>query len=402
MGRARALIMASALGLGLGTPVRSGAAPAPAPAAVAAAAHLERGRQAYQNGDYESCLEEMMAALVTEARPGGPEPGPGVAREYLRLASEGLLARERRAISRQRRDILRAYDAALGEARQAALRWNDWIFHGRRAMRKDRWAFAYDRFSAVLSENARHEDAAGGLGEARLGLAAVLAGDAPRHKKDELLYVGLMAFDWRDHAEARRALQEALDRPDLRGELDDERIQWFLDRLPQENKPGKPELLASLPGVPSPPSARAAPRPPGPGSGPPVKARPAPAAPRVGAAAVRAPRPGQYAHAQGSALRREGRLEEAVELFARAVEEAPGVDEFRRELVKARHDLEESRRLGKAEAQKLYTLGILLYGQGRPAEALAQWRKALRLDPGHPYAERALRHVEQELAEEKP
>jgi tetratricopeptide (TPR) repeat protein len=82
------------------------------------------------------------------------------------------------------------------------------------------------------------------------------------------------------------------------------------------------------------------------------------------------------------------------------VAEAPADEKARQALARARLARDEDRGRRKLEAERLYKLGILLYSQGRAAEALAQWRETLRLDPEHGFAHRAAAHVESDLRQE--
>ncbi|MBI4422672.1 MAG: hypothetical protein HY554_03030 [Elusimicrobia bacterium] len=356
-------------------------AAAPASSTAGASSFVERGRRAYAAGDYEATLGEMMLAVMED--PKSPE-----VREYLRLAAEGLLAQRRRAQARRTDALLEAYDSAIRLSREATLRWNEWIFQARRAARKGRPALAYDGFSRVLGENPLHEDARDGLREAKLGLARALAEGTLRLKKDELVYNAVLAYDGKRNQEALLRFREALAQPGRRAELTDLQIQSYLARLSPPDPSMAPGWLGQR-------SAAAPPR-----RMEPVR-QPRSARPDRVAVRKPLPQPGQWAHAQGMAKRGEGLLADAVELLSQAVAEAPSNESYRGDLERVQAERERLRESRGAEAQRLYTIGIVLYGQGQVVEAVAQWGKAVELDPEHRYAQRALQHARQELEAER-
>ena len=60
---------------------------------------------------------------------------------------------------------------------------------------------------------------------------------------------------------------------------------------------------------------------------------------------------------------------------------------------------EEEIKVRQADASRLYTVGLVFYGQGKKEEAVSSWKQAVSLDPDNKYAARALKHAEQELRE---
>jgi tetratricopeptide (TPR) repeat protein len=58
-----------------------------------------------------------------------------------------------------------------------------------------------------------------------------------------------------------------------------------------------------------------------------------------------------------------------------------------------RREQERRRRARGGEAQKAVERGIQLFGEGRSTEAIAEWRRALELDPDHLLAAQMLEEI---------
>ena len=331
------------------------------PTAAPNASHFDLGRQAFKSAQYELTLHEMMMVLIER-------PKDARAREYMRLAGEKLIAAGEGEVSGERRKLLEDYSSELDLGRRQAMTWMGWVLQSRASSGSRRWARGYDDAERVMIENPLHEDAKEAQRAAREGLVRSIGDGAKLAEKDRLIYVGLFStFEKRNHEGARQALRDALA---LEGaaELDEERIRYYLNKL-------APEAPVE----------------------PPVVRKPKP----VKKAPAAAPEPGQWAFAQGRQKFEAGEIEEAIELFERALGEAPDHAEAREALVKARAALVEALKTRRQEAAQLYTVGLMLYGQGHRAEAIQRWRRVVKLDPEHNYAARALRHAEDELAREK-
>jgi tRNA A-37 threonylcarbamoyl transferase component Bud32 len=83
-----------------------------------------------------------------------------------------------------------------------------------------------------------------------------------------------------------------------------------------------------------------------------------------------------------------GQREEVAALVAARREE-----QERRAREKEREERERARRERAAEAQGAVERGIRLFGEGRSMDAIAEWRRALELDPGHVLAAQMLEEI---------
>lgn len=349
------------------------------------ASRFDAGRRAFGAGRYEEALHELMLALM--ARPDDVR-----VRELMRRAGESLIAADERKLSRARRALLEDYRAALEVERRRAERWNAWLLQANAGLAGGRFSQAFDDSGRVLEDNPLHAEAKAAQRRARLGLTRAIGTGKTLAGKDRLVYRGLFSFVSGRPERARAELADALK---LEGpaELEDDRIRHYLALVtPVVPAPAPaPEAetldLSLEPSLTLETEKRAKPK-------RVVRRRRAPA---------RAPiaRPGEAALAQGLARLEEGSYDEAVELLERSLGEAPGSGAAQSALVKARLGREERRARGKADAERLYAAGLLLYGQGLRAQAVAQWKKAVAADPDHAYAARALSHAEQELREEE-
>jgi tetratricopeptide (TPR) repeat protein len=86
---------------------------------------------------------------------------------------------------------------------------------------------------------------------------------------------------------------------------------------------------------------------------------------------------------RGEILLREGEILEGVEALRRAVERNPND-------VVAREKLESAQGLQRRTVERFYRDGILAYTEGRPADAIQQWREALKVDPDFHLARQAM------------
>lgn len=350
--------------------------PAPAPTlapAPAPASHFDQGRQAYRQGRYEDTLREMMLTLFEK-------PHDARAREYMRLAGERLIAQDLERTDRERRVLLEGYRGSLELGRRRAEIWKGRMLQAQAAANSGRWAASYDDAQRVLDENSFHSDALDVRKEAVRGLALTLGSTHKMSPKDYLIYRGLFLMADAKLEEARKTLGDAVTLSE-RGEVEDARLRTYMARLAP---PPAPEIAAA------PPTSKTPIAPPD--STSPAHVRKAPPSPA---------RPGATTYAAGLKLAESGMFEEAIELFERTLSASPDHPQARQALLRARIAGEAAMKVRKADADRLYGLGLMLYGQGRRVEAVESWRKALALDPLHGYAGRALAHGEQELAEEK-
>lgn len=343
-------------------------APIPAPAlAPAPGSHFDQGRRAFREGRYEDTLREMMLTLFDKSN-------DAQAREYMRLAGEKLIAQDLERTGRERRALLEGYREALEQGRRRAEIWKSWILQAQASANAGRWAASYDDAQHVLDDNPVHADAAAARTQALRGLILTLGSTHTLSPKNFLTYRGLFLMADAKLDEARKALGDAVTLGDP-GEVEDARLRTYLARLAP---PPAPEASIAPPDTQAPT--------------PPARARKAPRSPV---------QPGAWAYAAGVKKIEAGAFEEAIELFERALSEFPDHPQARQALLRARIAGEEAMKVRKVDADRLYGLGLMLYGQGKRVEALENWRKAVALDPQHGYAGRALAHAEQELEEEK-
>jgi tetratricopeptide (TPR) repeat protein len=347
------------------------------PAAVSAPpalSHFDQGRRAFRQGQYELTLREMMMVIIER-------PADARAREYMRQAGERLIAQDLEKLDSEHRALLQAYREALERGRRQAEAWTGWLLQARASASSGLWARAYDDAQRVLDENPFHADAKATQNEAVLGVARTLGGDViTLSKKNWLIYRGLFFLRDRQLDQAREALRKALTLGSTAAELGDERVRLYLARATPAPVLAPIQIQPPLPPAPAP------------------VARPRPVVRRAPTPTLQ---PGQWAYAQGSAKLAAGLFEEAIDLFERAIEEAPHHEAARQALPRARLALEESVKQRRVEAEQLYVLGLMLYGQGRRADAVERWGRAVSLDPEHGYAARALSHARQELEEEQ-
>lgn len=338
-------------------------------APVMAQAHFDLGRQAFKQGRYELTLHEMMLTLLER-------PSDTRAREYMRLAGEKLIEQDIDSVSRDRRLLLEGYADALERGRRQAEVWKGRLLQSQAEALQGRWARSYDDAQRVLSENPEHADARAAQKHAVHGLAKTLSSRSKLGPKDWLVYRGLFFLADRQPQPARKALTEAVTLSDTVAELEDERLRFYLARL------------SPLPAAPAAVPLRPMPAPKPKGDIPMARKAPAPT-----------PQPGQWAYSEGVKKAEAGLFEAAIELFERALAEAPGHPAAQEALLRARLSLQEDMKRRRLEAAQLYAVGLMLYGQGRRADAVARWKRVIALDPEHGYADRALAHAEQELRE---
>lgn len=330
-------------------------ASAPARAAVGAAmlpgAHVDAGRQALRDGRYENALHELMLAVMAH-------PDDEAAREDMRRAADALIEQDLRRVSSERRSLLEAYRDSLDYERRRAEAWTGWLLQAEAARKDGRWAEALDDAQRVVDENPLHRDAKEARRLATYGLSRALGyGSRRLSRRDLLVYRGLFSVISNQPERARRFLSDALALDEGQGELEDERVRWWLakvipvDGAPRTVPPPAPkvELVEPKPKAKSKPAAK------------PVRKAPA---------VVVAPKP-------------------AVDPAEQARAEA-----------KARIAAEEKAARDHAEAERQYSLGLMLYAQGKRVEAIERWKQAVALDPGHGFAARALSHAQKELEEE--
>lgn len=369
--RAKALA-AAVLGAGLLRELPAFAAP------FAAAPHFDAGRRAFERGQYELSLREMMLATLER-------PSDARAREYMRQAGERLIASDLDQLDGERGTLLRDYRETLKRGRLQAQVWTGWMLQARAAAASGLWARAYDDASRILDDNSFHADAKGIQKDAIMGVARTLAGPAMRRNKDWLIYRGLFSLTVRQPAQARQALRDALALGEADGEISDERVRYYLSRLTvppvvAPKRPVGPSITASGRSTSSP-------------NGSVARRKPESKAP------VTIAQPGQTAYAQGIVKLEAGLFEEAIELFERTLAEDPAHATAPQRMLRARLALEEETRRLKADAERLYGLGLVFYSQGQRVEAAEHLRRALAANPKHAYAARALARVEQELQE---
>lgn len=343
-------------------------APASAPAlAPAPGSHFDQGRRAFRQGRYEDTLREMMLALFDK-------PNDAHAREYMRLAGEKLIAQDFERAGRERRALLKGYREALERGRRHAEIWESWILQAQASANAGRWAASYDDAQHVLDDNSAHADAFAARNQALRGLALTLGSTHTLSPKNFLTYRGLLLMADAKLEEARKALGDAVTLGEP-GEVDDDRLRIYLGRLAPAPAP---EIAIA------PPDTKA------------------PAAPARVRKTPRSPvQPGAWSYAAGVKKAEAGLFDDAIELFERALSELPDHPQARQALLRARIAGEAAMKVRKADADRLYGLGLMLYGQGRRVEAVESWRRAVALDPQHGYASRSLAHGEQELEEEK-
>lgn len=351
---------------------------------AAAASHFDQGRQAFERGRYEVVLHEMM--LVVMARPTDKE-----AREYMRWAGEKLIAQQNKRVERDRRALLKRYQDALERGRRQAANWAEWLEQSRVSAKAREWARAHDEAQRVLDENGAHADAEAARKRARRGLTRVLARRNSLGQKDKRIYRGLFYLADGQKDAARVEFNAALALKDASGEIFDDRVRLYLVRAGEGAVPAAGGDRAS------PRVARRKPR----SSKPPVRATP-----DLTTAVLATPpevvtgEPGKAAYELGVAKASQGLHEEAIALYARALNEAPGNVAAGEALMQAKAALRGQRQSHKAEAAKLYRLGLMLYGQGKLAESVTHLKRVVALDPNHGYAQQALSHAEQELQEQ--
>lgn len=349
-------------------------AAAPAPPT----SHFLMGRQAFTSGRYELTLHEMMLTLLEQ-------PSNARAREYMRLAGEKLRAADLARANTERRALLAGYSHALEFERRRAAVWTGWVNSARAAGDNGLWAKAYDDAQRVLDENSSHGDAAAQRKRAQLAIARTLAGRNELSQKDWFIYRGLFLLADGQKQPAAAALSSALALTETPGEIETSSVRLYLARVaPQQQvEPGTvPQEI-----VPVPFQRRVE------GTLPRRMARSRPAPPAVA-------QPGQAAFASGTLKFKAALYEEAIELFERTLSEAPDFAAASTALLRARLALDEQVKARKASAASLYAVGLMLYGQGRRSEAVEHWKRVVTLDPDHGYAERALRHAQQELQEQ--
>jgi len=349
-----------------------------AAAPFAGAPHFDAGRRAFERGQYELSLREMMRATLER-------PSDARAREYMRQAGERLIASDIDQLDGEHRDLLRDYRETLERGRLQAQVWTGWMLQARAAAASGLWARAYDDAQRILDDNPFHADAKDMQKDAIMGVARALAGPAMGRNKDWLIYRGIFFITDRQPKQARQALRDALALSEVRGEIVDERVRYYLSLL---SAPPTRAPIAAPPPAPVVAPIAAPKRP-----VPVVRRKP------VRTPSVTIAQPGQTAYAQGIVKLEAGLFEEAIELFERTLAEAPAHATAPQMLLRARLALEEETRRRKADAERLYGLGLVFYSQGRRVEAAEHLRRALAADPKHTYAARALARVEQELQE---
>ena len=307
----------------------------PAGLGAAPQSHFSIGHQAFSQGRYEVTLHEMMLTLIEK-------PNDSRAREYMRLAGDELVSQNLKELSRERSALLSAYREALEAGRLRTQAWQSRLTEAGNSASRGRWARSYDDAQRVLEDNSSHADAIAARRNAAAGLARVLAsgGAFSLSPKDLLIYRGLIFLSDARFGQAREALGSALTLPEA-GEIEDARLRMYAALAAPAPAPAPaPGLQAGLPGA-------------------------------DGAAAA------------GSA---QGRPE--TEQKPRKPAAAP-VRQWTAEEIAVR----------RADAARLYSAGLVLYGRGNKAEAVASWRQAVELDPENKYASRALKHTEKELQE---
>lgn len=372
----RARTLAAALvGAGLLCPLRAEIAAA---APFAGAPHFDAGRRAFDRGQYELALREMMLATLER-------PSDARARAYMRQAGERLIATDIEELDGEHRALLLDYRETLERGRLQAQVWAGWMLQARAAAAAGSWARAYDDAQRILADNPSHADAREMQKNATIGVARALAGPTARRDKNWLIYRAIFFITDHQPEQARSALKDALNMGEAAGELSDERVRYHLSLLRMS--------LPATPIVAAPPPPVAAPQRPVPVARRKPERKPARKAP------VTIAQPGQTAYAQGSAMLESGLFREAIELFERTLVEAPAHADAPQMLLRARLALEEETRRRKADAERLYGLGLMLYSQGQRADAAERFRRALAANPEHSYAARALARVERELQE---
>ncbi len=365
---------AALIGAGLLRALPAAAAP------FAGAPHFDAGRRAFERGQYELSLREMMLATLER-------PSDARAREYMRQAGERLIASDIDQLDGEHRDLFRDYRDTLEHGRLQAQAWTGWMLQARASAASGLWARAYDDASRILDDNPFHADAKDMQKDAIMGVARALAGPAMGRNKDWLIYRGIFFITDRQPKQARQALRDALALGEAAGELSDERVRYYLSRftVPPVVAPIAAPVVAPIAApvvAPKLPVARRKP-----------ESKPERKAP------VTIAQPGQTAYAQGIVKLEAGLFEEAIELFERTLAEAPAHATAPQMLLRARLALEEETRRRKADAERLYGLGLVFYSQGQRVQAAEHLRRALAADPKHTYAARALARVEQELKE---
>lgn len=339
----RASVLFVLLLASLTLPFMNGAARAAVGAAVLPAAHFDAGRQALRDGRYENALHELMLAVMAH-------PDDEAAREYMRRAAETLAEQDLRRVSSERRALLEAYRDGLDVERRRAEAWTAWLLQADAARKGGRWAEALDDAQRVVDDNPLHRDAKEARRSASYGLSRALGyGSRRLSRRDLLVYRGLFSVISSQPERARRFLSDALALGEGEGELEDARVRYWLAKVTPVVAAPKP----ILPPAPK-PEPKIAPK-------PKPKRRPA---------VVVAPKP--------------------------AIDPA----EQARAEVKARLEAEEKAARDHAEAERQYSLGLMLYAQGKRVEAIERWKQAVALDPGHGFAARALSHAQKELEEE--
>lgn len=366
-------------------------------ASAASISHFELGQRAFEQGRYETALHEMMQVLLSR-------PYDRRAQEYMRWAGEKLRSKQQRRSDEDLRGMMDDHQDALDRGRTQAATWKAWVQDADDSALAKQWALSYDAARRVLDENPAHSDAKAAADRARQGMARTLGDEksSPR-KKDRHLYHGLLYSIGGQSDRAREELGAALALEDSDSELGDERIKFYLVRaggrvpraLPGETRVARArdEGEASE------------------GEAEPSAARPLPPRRRKAAPKTLVPTPSQApfapvsqqtakeAYEAGVQRASEERYGEAIELFARALVKEPGYPGAAEGLMQARQSLQDQTKKRKDEASALYQSGLLLYGQGELAQAVASWKRALELDPDNGFVQRALSHAEQELRE---
>lgn len=336
-----------------------GAAPArctPAAPSAAQLSHFDLGRQAFRQGRYETALHEMMLTLMER-------PSDARAREYMRLAGEKLVEQDRKGIDQGRRALMLDYREALEKGRLQAQAWTGWVLESKAAASGGRWALSFDDAQRVIEDNPSHAEAQAARKDASAGLEKVLAaaGSYYLSPKNWLIYRGLFFFINSRPAQAHEALASALASRDA-GEIGDTRLRMYLAMV----APAEATAPLAVASAASQPARTPEPR--------------EPAAAREPAAVIE---PAAEAPAPPRAARIPKVRKPSAEIV---IEEEPRLTG---EEIKAR----------KADAARLYSVGLVLYGQGSKAEAVLSWKQSASLDPDNKFVSRALKHAEQELRE---
>lgn len=100
---------------------------------------------------------------------------------------------------------------------------------------------------------------------------------------------------------------------------------------------------------------------------------------------------------RGVTLYREGDLTGAIQAWEAAVSAAPQDPEYQEWLNRARRENDEDRAKKQEQAEIRYADGLAAYQRGELDEALAAWKEALELNPGHEKASRNLERIQSEM-----